>query len=310
MRIQQTKQQKIKAVTHFTQAFFIFIAGCLALGVLTKDGGSGAQIGYYFALCFFSIPALIYQVMVPMWTRAWRFANVYAYATIDMLFVVLWFAAFVAVAQWNSAGLKKGEDSKDSAGNGTCAKFGYGSQAKCETSKAAVGFGVIVCALFIASTVLSLQAVMEFKRTGVPSNAEHKAGQSAGGKLEKTDEDEANKDAWSTNTDDVEGGIYASPFGDHNADTTYDHADRQGLLYPHDEQCDDEHSSRHSPHAENGMHNPGRAMSYGSDHHSVNMPDDPYNDAHALNELNPTSHSHRPSLSDRLNFPQGNYFAA
>lgn len=50
MRIQQTKNQKIKAIVHFTQAFFIFIAGCLALAVLTKDGGTGAQIGYYFAL--------------------------------------------------------------------------------------------------------------------------------------------------------------------------------------------------------------------------------------------------------------------
>lgn len=250
--------------------------------------------------------------MVPMWTRAWRFASVYAYATIDMLFVVLWFAAFVAVAQWNSAGLKKGEDSKDPAGNGTCAKFGFGSQAKCESSKAAVGFGVVVCALFVASSVLSLKAVMQYKRTGVLPNGEQKSGQPTGGKLEKMAEfDEANKDAWSTNTDDVEGGAYASPFGDHNADTTYEHADRQGLLNPHDDPFDEDTSGRRGSQTEDGLHHPGRAMSYGSDHHlSVTMPEEPYNEAHAPSALSPSGYGHEPSPSDRLTFPQGNYSAA
>jgi hypothetical protein len=50
MRIPQTYIQKIKAGVHFVQAFLIFIGGCLALAVLTKDGKTGAQIGFYFAL--------------------------------------------------------------------------------------------------------------------------------------------------------------------------------------------------------------------------------------------------------------------
>lgn len=50
MRIPQTYVQKIKAGVHFAQAFLIFIGGCLALAVLTKDGETGGQIGFYFAL--------------------------------------------------------------------------------------------------------------------------------------------------------------------------------------------------------------------------------------------------------------------
>lgn len=50
MRVPQTYIQKIKAGIHFAQAFLIFIGGCLALAVLTKDGDTGGQVGFYFAL--------------------------------------------------------------------------------------------------------------------------------------------------------------------------------------------------------------------------------------------------------------------
>lgn len=50
MRIPQTYIQRTKAGLHFAQAFCIFIAGCLSLDVLTKDGGTGGQTGYFFGL--------------------------------------------------------------------------------------------------------------------------------------------------------------------------------------------------------------------------------------------------------------------
>ena len=50
MRIPQSSIQKIKTVVHIAQAALIFIGGCLALAVLTKDGKTGGQVGYYFAL--------------------------------------------------------------------------------------------------------------------------------------------------------------------------------------------------------------------------------------------------------------------
>lgn len=36
--------------------------------------------------CFLSIPAIIYLVMVPMWSRTKKFANAYAFLTVDLLY--------------------------------------------------------------------------------------------------------------------------------------------------------------------------------------------------------------------------------
>jgi hypothetical protein len=36
--------------------------------------------------CFLSIPAIIYLVMVPMWSRAKKFANAYAFLAVDLLY--------------------------------------------------------------------------------------------------------------------------------------------------------------------------------------------------------------------------------
>ena len=60
MRISQTAIQKIQAGVHFAQAFLIFIGGCLALAVLTKDGTTGGQIGFYFGLVSFMAVLIIF----------------------------------------------------------------------------------------------------------------------------------------------------------------------------------------------------------------------------------------------------------
>ena len=50
MRIEQSYYQKAKAALHATQALTAFVAGCLALAILTKSGNHGGQVGFYFAL--------------------------------------------------------------------------------------------------------------------------------------------------------------------------------------------------------------------------------------------------------------------
>jgi hypothetical protein len=58
---------------------------------------------------------------------------------------VLWFAAFIAVAMWNSQGIKDGaKEKKISDDDRNCTTFAYGSESKCNVSKAAVGVGVMV----------------------------------------------------------------------------------------------------------------------------------------------------------------------
>lgn len=83
--------------------------------------------------------------MVPMWSRASRFANAYAFLAVDAVYMILWFAAFVAVAIWNSHGIKQGAKEKKVADDDrSCATFAYGSESKCTVSKAAVGMGVLI----------------------------------------------------------------------------------------------------------------------------------------------------------------------
>ena len=50
MRIDQSYVQKSKASLHAAQSLFIFVGGCLALAVLTKDGGTSGATGFFFGL--------------------------------------------------------------------------------------------------------------------------------------------------------------------------------------------------------------------------------------------------------------------
>jgi hypothetical protein len=48
-RIPQSYIQKCKIGLHFLQAFFIFVAGCLTIAVMTR-GEIGGASKYYFAM--------------------------------------------------------------------------------------------------------------------------------------------------------------------------------------------------------------------------------------------------------------------
>jgi translocation protein SEC72 len=125
-----------------------------------------------------TIPILIYLVMVPMWSRARRFANVYAFACLDSFSVILWLSAWAAVASYVSAGKGKG-DKKDESG---CDNFKYGSPGRCKLSEAIIVFGVFEMLLFIATAFISFRAVMTFKRTGMMPENLPAGGSGMGGK--------------------------------------------------------------------------------------------------------------------------------
>jgi hypothetical protein len=50
MRIPQSYIQKCKVVAHVFQAIFVFIAACLTIAVMTKDGDIGGATRYFFAM--------------------------------------------------------------------------------------------------------------------------------------------------------------------------------------------------------------------------------------------------------------------
>ncbi|KAK5116791.1 hypothetical protein LTR62_007465 [Meristemomyces frigidus] len=300
MRIAQDRLQNLKVGVHCAQACAIFIVACLTLGVLTKDGGSGSMIGFQFGLCFLSIPALIYQIMVPMWSRAWRFANVYAYTSIDLVFFILWFAAFVGVAHWNSSG-GKGDSAQGhpvTTSTGACGHFAWGSMAKCQVSEATVGFGVIITLLFAATTVISIMGILRHNQDGGVAQ----------GRSRRVPMDETTKDVWNTNTDELDSSRLSddNPFDERHA---YGQISQTDLAARNTSPDNGKLSTSHSLHrfVTSDSAHPGRPISYGS---STNLSITPaiYVENEAPSALSPNGYE--PASGGRLSFPIGTYNAA
>ncbi|KAI9840270.1 MAG: hypothetical protein M1837_001805 [Sclerophora amabilis] len=236
MKIPLSYMQKGKTAAHVIQALLIFIAWAITIAVFVSKDPTDGRTKYYFAMCWFSIPALVYLIMVPMWPRARRFSNVYAFAAVDALFTILWFAAFVSVATWNSAGIKAGAKKKKvKDGEGSCKTFGFGSERRCNLSKVTVGIGGLIFGLFVITTAISVYGVIHYRKHGYLPGA--------------SDQNDPNsieaqtKDAFST--------------GDH-------HDNESSNLGPGTYQEDDEYALLHSTENEEGTH-PGRKVTWGRD---------------------------------------------
>lgn len=113
-----------------------------------------------------------------MWPRARRFGNVYAFATVDCLFALLWFTAWVCVASYVAQGKSEGKSDsdkdkdKDKNNNKTgCDNWKYGSASKCKISTATCIMGVVVFLLFVVTAFMSFRNVMHFRRTGTLPDA-------------------------------------------------------------------------------------------------------------------------------------------
>lgn len=106
-----------------------------------------------------------------MWPRARRFGNVYAFATVDILYAVLWFAAWAALADYVAEGKSKGASSSSdsssssndsgsssnskatradkssssgSSGKSGCDNWAFGNASKCKLSTATTIIGVVI----------------------------------------------------------------------------------------------------------------------------------------------------------------------
>ncbi|KAJ5836485.1 Tetratricopeptide TPR2 [Penicillium robsamsonii] len=181
---------RTKNILHFIQGFSIFLAWAITIAIWTK-GGSGidGRTGWYWGLCWLSIPGLIYLVAVPMWPRARRFGNVYAFACVDILYSILWLSAWICLASYVAQGKSKGassdddkkstdtksttrraEEKKEEEKTG-CDNWAYGSATKCKLSTATTIIGVIIFVLFVITAWMSFRNVMHFRRTGTLPDA-------------------------------------------------------------------------------------------------------------------------------------------
>jgi translocation protein SEC72 len=101
-----------------------------------------------------------------MWSRARKFANVYAFAVLDSLAVILWLSAWASTASYVASGKGKG-DKTDATG---CDNFKYGSPGRCKLSTGITILGVMIMLAFCSTAFFSFRAVMQFKRTGFMPN--------------------------------------------------------------------------------------------------------------------------------------------
>jgi translocation protein SEC72 len=166
--------------------------------------------------------------MVPMWSRARKLSNVYAFATLDGLSIVLWLSAWAAMAAYVGAGSGNG-DNEDPDASG-CENFEYGSAGRCKLSTGVTVLGVFIMILFGVTFFISFRSVMTYRRTGMmPINM---------GKQE--DFNVQSQDAFSTNMhDDVE---------EHNTDArqSYGYQQSRPEEYAPIYQADD-HDLGHAP---------------------------------------------------------------
>ncbi|GIK00421.1 hypothetical protein Aspvir_004444 [Aspergillus viridinutans] len=162
---------RTKNLIHGVQGFIIFLAWALTIAVFTKGDGIDGRSAWYWALCWLSIPGLIYLVAVPMWPRARRFGNVYAFATVDCLYAILWFSAWICVASYVAQGKSEGSDTNKDDKKSGCDAWKYGSASKCKISTATVILGVVIFLLFVATGWMSFRNVMHFRRTGTLPDA-------------------------------------------------------------------------------------------------------------------------------------------
>ncbi|KAI4267535.1 MAG: hypothetical protein L6R38_008216 [Xanthoria sp. 2 TBL-2021] len=164
MRLPDNILQKSKIVLHGVQGLVIFLAWAITIAIFTKDGSTDGRVKYFFALCWFCIPLLIYQTAIPQFDRVKRFSNAYAHAVIDILLAIFWFAAFISVATWTTDGIKHGVARPGHEG---CAAFKWGGGAsKCHLSQAIIGMGVVVFILFLATSFISIKNLLYYRRNG------------------------------------------------------------------------------------------------------------------------------------------------
>ncbi|KAG4442176.1 hypothetical protein IFR05_002334 [Cadophora sp. M221] len=137
--------QKIKMFVHIAQSAFILVAWAVEIAVFKGADKIDGRPGWFFGLCFLTIPAIIYLTMTPRFPRTRKLANPYAMACVDGLFCILWISAFASQASYNSSGKCKGA---------------------CGISKAVVGLGVFIWLFWIVTTFMSLYGVVYYKREG------------------------------------------------------------------------------------------------------------------------------------------------
>lgn len=165
--------QKVDLGLHALQGVWgIVVMGVISASMLQEGPASGAA-KFMFAMCWLNIPVLLYLTMAPRFPRTKIFAHPYWLIGMNVFYNILWFAAFVAVAVYTNKGIAAGKDketdeNKKKAGGCAVFKAGTGETEKaCTLNKSAVGCGVFMWFLWIATALIAGYAAFYFSKHSV-----------------------------------------------------------------------------------------------------------------------------------------------
>jgi len=115
-----------------------------------------------------------------MWPRARRFGNVYAFATVDVLYSILWASAWICLASYVAQGKSKGSSSNDSKSSNSdsksspkratntdtstktgCDNWAYGNASKCKLSEATTIIGVFILYVNPQTTITKITKIIK-----------------------------------------------------------------------------------------------------------------------------------------------------
>ncbi|CAI4213823.1 unnamed protein product [Parascedosporium putredinis] len=143
-----------KMAVHGLQIVLVFVAWALEIAVFRdSEAKITGQNGWFFGVCFLSIPAWVYVLMTPRWERTRHLADPRAMLGVDILFSIIWLSAFAAQATYNGG---------DRCGGA------------CGISKAIVAFGVFVTILWILAVVISFYTYHHWKLDGYLPGYDHR----------------------------------------------------------------------------------------------------------------------------------------
>ncbi|MCJ1355243.1 MAG: hypothetical protein MMC33_005234 [Icmadophila ericetorum] len=246
---------KIKTALYSVAAICVFLGWALTIAVFTQGGQVGGATKYYFFMTWISIPAFVYGAATPLFPRTQNFANPYWFAIVDVLYTILWLAAFASVAAWTKAGIK------DSTKG--CVSFMYGDETKCHLSQATVGFGVVIWLLFAALSGISVYTLLYYRRTGDMPNTKSLIGkptlQGDSMSFNYTSAQQGADDEEAQNLNYGHSGI------EHNED---DHSDHSG---DHEDHLEMPSIPTSALRVDNTDSHPPYAQPWGPDHHFQNQ---------------------------------------
>ncbi|EWC47706.1 hypothetical protein DRE_02906 [Drechslerella stenobrocha 248] len=188
MAMSLTKIQVIQKAAYFTHGFqglMVFILWIVLLALKAQKGGTPSQANVLFAMCFISVPVIIYTAMAPRWPRTVKFSHPIAQTALCFVSTIIFFAGFVSLAVHNNEGISRGETD----GVSSCATTIYGTPRICELSKAVIGLGVVVFFAFAVTTGMYAYTCYWLWRENLPFTAHLRPGAVAAHDVEATTQD-------------------------------------------------------------------------------------------------------------------------